>query len=270
MNNSAFLSTLLFSTLSFGTPHSYYIIVHGTWSRPFTWHMPGGAFYDALASVSQPGTISFFLWSGKNNHDARITGGKRLAHYIREFCPEDSEINIIGHSHGSNVGIIASHELAKDPTNKHRIYRFFALGTPTHTTRYLPDMNTITYFYNLFSYNDYVQPVFGFFEREYPKHDRIANICITINGNEPRHADMHHPLIAQWIPNIHEDLQSQALAGFDTFSFHTPGIIHFNDDETPRYELDPDRRYKKEHQDRLVQAFNNVQMEIRKKTKQEQ
>ncbi len=268
MNNSAFLSTLLFSTLSFGAPNSYYIIIHGTWSRPFSWHMPGGAFYDALASVSQPGTVSFFLWSGENSHDARIAGGKKLAHYIQEFYPEGAEINLIGHSHGSNVGILASQELTQK--NTHRIHSFFALGTPTHTTRYMPDMNAITYFYNLFSYNDYVQPVFGFFEREYPKHDRIANICITINGKEPRHAEMHHPLIAQWIPNIHEDLESQALSGFDQFTFHIPGIIHFNDDETPTYERDPERRYKKEHQDRIVQAFNNVHMELRKKSENEQ
>ena len=65
MNHSAFLSTLLFSTLSFGAPHSYYIIVHGTWSRPFTWHMPGGSFYESIASVSQPGTVSFFYGQEK-------------------------------------------------------------------------------------------------------------------------------------------------------------------------------------------------------------
>lgn len=265
MNHSAFLSTLLFSTLSFGAPHSYYIIVHGTWSRPFTWHMPGGSFYESIASVSQPGTVSFFLWSGENNHNARVAGGKKLAHYIQEFYPEDAEINLICHSHGSNVGILASQELARDSQNKHRIHSFFALGTPTDIRKYMPNMNAVTYFYNLFSYNDYVQPVFGFFDREYPQHDRIANICITINGKEPRHAEMHHPLIAQWIPSIHEDLSAQALSGFDKFTFAQPGIIHFNDAELPTYELDPERRYKKEHQDRLVQAFNNVHMELRGK-----
>lgn len=266
MNNSAFLSSLLFSAFSFGAPHSYYIIIHGTWSRPFSWHMPGGDFYDALASVSQPGTVSFFLWSGENSHEARIAGGKKLVRYIQQFYPHDAEINIVSHSHGSNVGILASQEFAKDPYNKHRIHNFYALGTPTNTTQYMPDMNAISYFYNLFSYNDYVQPVFGFFEREYPKHDRIANICITINKKEPRHSEMHAALIAQWIPSIHEDLASQAIAGFDQFTFKKPGIIHFNDGDTPTYELDEERRYKKEHNERLAQAFNNVHMELRKKT----
>jgi hypothetical protein len=67
MNHSTILSSLLFSSLSFGAPHSYYIVIHGTWSRPFSWHMPGGTFYDALTSVSSLGTVSFFYGREKTS-----------------------------------------------------------------------------------------------------------------------------------------------------------------------------------------------------------
>jgi hypothetical protein len=225
--------------------------------------MPGGDFYDSLASVSQPGTVAFFLWSGENNHDARIAGSKKLVDYITDFYPEDAQINIVSHSHGSNVGILASQALAKDPHSKHRIHSFYALGTPTSAVSYMPDMRAITYFYNLFSFNDFVQPVFGLFGREYPEHDRIANLFVTINGKEPRHSELHHPLIAQWIPSLHEDLAAQRLAGFESFTFTKPGIIHFNDGAVPTYKIDTDRQYKRDQDERILYSLNNLHMEMR-------
>ena len=265
MNNSAFLSSLLFSALSFGSPPTYYIIIHGTWSRPFGWHVPGGDFYDALASVSDLGTVSFFLWSGENNHEARVTAGKRLVEYIHLYYPKDAHITIVAHSHGSNVGILASQILAKYPGNEHRIHHFYGLGTPINTQSYMPDMTVIDYFYNLFSFNDFVQPVFGLFGREYPEHDRIANIFITINGNEPRHAELHHPLIAQWLPTIHEDLSAQKLAGFEQFDFKKPAIIHFNTGLLPTYEIDTERPQKRQRDEKIIYSLNNLHLHIRKK-----
>ncbi len=266
MNHSAIISSLLFSALSFGSAHSYYIIIHGTWSRPFGWHMPGGDFYDALSSVSQLGTVSFFLWSGENKHESRVQASEKLVEYIQMHYPHDAQINIIGHSHGSNVGILASQMLARSPGNQHRIHSFYALGTPTNSESYMPDMTMITYFYNMFSFNDFVQPVFGLFGREYPEHDRIANIYVTINDEEPRHTELHHPLIAQWIPTIHEDLSSRRLAGFELFDFKKPAIIHFRDGKLPTYEIDTEREQKRRRDERILYSLNNLHLEIRKKT----
>ncbi len=265
MNSSALLSSLLFSTLSFGSPHSYYLIIHGTWSRPFSWHTPGGDFYDALAAVADLGTVSFFLWSGENNHDARVQAGKKLVEYIQMHYPKSCQLNLIGHSHGTNVGILASQLLAKDPFNQHRIHRFYALGAPTNTQSYMPNMNTIDYFYNMFSFNDFVQPIFGLFGREYPEHERIANLFITLNGKEPRHSELHDPLIAHWIPAIHQELLAQRLTGFEMFDFKRPAMIHFSQGKVPRYEIDYSRQDKRERDQMILNSLNNLHAEIRKK-----
>lgn len=267
MNNSAIFSSLLFSAFSFGAPHSYYIIIHGTWSRPFSWHMPGGSFYDTLASVTPLGTVSFFLWSGDNKHESRVHAAKELVEFIQRHYPEDACINIIAHSHGSNVGILASQMMAQQQSNKHRISSFYALGTPTNAQSYMPNMRIIGYFYNLFSFNDLVQPVFGMFSREYPAHERIANLFITIDGKEPRHSELHHPLVAQWIPSIHEDLAGQRLSGFDAFDFKKPGIIHFKTNELPRYEIDEKRESKRERDQMILLSLQNIHLEMRKQTK---
>ncbi len=255
------LFSLFFCIFLSASPPAYFLIIHGTWSPPFDWHMPGGDFYDALSSVSASGTVSFFLWSGKNNHAARVAAGKQLVEYIRLHYPTDARLNLIGHSHGSNVGILASQEMAQDPQNEHQIHGFYALGTPTDIPRYMPDMTTITYFYNFFSFNDFIQPIFGFFGREYPSHDRISNICITINGEAPIHTNLHHPLIANWLPAIHENLAALKLAGFELFDFKKPAIIHFSEKTIPRYEVDISRMKKLKRDKRIVRSLKMIHLE---------
>lgn len=267
MSHSIFLSSLLFSTLSVAAPHTYYLIIHGTWSRPFGWHAPGGEFYDALSAVTDLGTVSFFLWSGDNTHEARVEASRRLVEFIQRHYAPEAQLNIVAHSHGSNVAILASQLLAKDPHNKHKIHNFYALGTPTNTESYMPDMRSIHYFYNMFSYNDFVQPVFGVFGREYPEHPRIANLFVTINGKEPRHGELHDALIAQWIPSIHRELAAQRLAGFEKFEFKKPGIIHFSSGKTPRYEFDTTREQKRERDKMIIDSINNLHASIRSKSR---
>src|SRR3989304_7408702 len=67
-------------------PKDIYIIIHGTWATPYAWHMPGGDFHDTLAqSVSHPHNhVSFFLWSGKNNHKKRLDAAQMLVEIIKE------------------------------------------------------------------------------------------------------------------------------------------------------------------------------------------
>jgi len=217
-----------------------FIIVHGTWASASMWHMPGNNFFDLIEQHARRlgHTAITYTWSGKLDAKHRATAGKSLAKLIRSY-PTNTEFFIIAHSHGSNVAIVASQELAKLEKNKHRIKIIYALATPVDPTVYMPNMDVIDYFYNLFSLNDMVQPVMGFFYRAYPTHERIANIRVMINGKEPSHGDIHHPLLAQWIPRLHDMLTHNECSPL--FAMYTPGIIDFRDMAKPQYTLDIER-----------------------------
>lgn len=216
------------------------IIIHGTWAhkkKHAHWYNPNGYFFDTIEkNVSENTSVISFLWSGDNTAHARDTGGLVLAKLINSYSA-DTTITIIAHSHGATVGIIASHYLAKDPKNHKKIRHFYSLGRPVDNTLHLPNMDTIEYFYNFFSYNDAIQPVFGAYEREiHPQHERIANIRMVIDGRSPDHSELHDPCVAEWIHDIHT-----FLTNYETFSFFEPGLIHFFSDGPPEYFIDTER-----------------------------
>ena len=203
-------------------PHTVYIIIHGTWCAPFSWHMPGGDFYDALKSCAHQydAAVAFLNWSGKNNHEARVSAAQRLIRLINTY-PENSCIHLVAHSHGGNVGILASQLLASDPENHYRIQQFFAFGTPINRDYYMPAMDMIDRFYNFFSYGDMIQTVFGLYQRELPCHERIINIRIKTHNAHPGHSDLHDPLVASWIPYL--DLKLDGCKPYlATFQEHMP------------------------------------------------
>ena len=167
MKQNVILAISLFSiAIKTYASQTVYIIIHGTWGHPFNWQMPGGDFYEELRISAQEydATTAFLNWSGKNSHEARLEGARRLVSLIKTYAPEDS-INIVAHSHGGNVGILASQLLEN---SDYKIDTFFALGTPIHTISYMPNMNVINRLYNLFSFGDMVQTVGGIFKRELP------------------------------------------------------------------------------------------------------
>ncbi len=246
------LIMLIFKNTIICIPEIHYILIHGTWSAMFSWHTPGGDFYETLASICPKGTVSFFLWSGINSHEARLQAGKELAEYIQQFYSPSTPLAFIGHSHGGNVGIIASHYLQNTP---YRIAQFYALATPVDATRYLPNMNIITHFYNFFSFNDLIQPICGFFGREYPSHDRIANIAITINGKEPGHTALHDPIIALWIPSIHKTLSELYYENFEECIFNQPLSIDFTKDCSPKLTVDQNRFFKNVQDLKLIHCL---------------
>lgn len=243
----SFFAVLCITVLSVH-PKPFYLIIHGTWCRPFSWHMPGGDFHTALTKATDPISVSFFIWSGENSHAARLKAAEQLVEHIALCVPPDAELHLITHSHGSNVGILASHIMAKQPDKYHKIAHFWALGTPVSTTSYFPDMNVITYFYNMFSFSDMVQPVFGIFKREFPKHERIANICVMIDGQAPSHSNLHSPIIAHWLPQLPTK-----------FTYENPGIIHFYKDKPPVYEID---KYRTLRQQRDMMMLVNFKRRI--------
>lgn len=257
MNIKKYFFLPIFFALSLHA-HSVYIIIHGTWASKYPWHMPQGDFFDALERSLLPhhASVVSFLWSGKLDHNSRTTAAQCLVKLIKSY-PTSTRIIIVAHSHGANVGIIASQQLAKDAKNKHSIYSFYALGTPVNCESYMPNMKIITYFYNLFSYDDFVQSCLGIFGREYPLHERVANIRITIDGKYPSHSELHSPIVAQWLTGIHELYQKNNNGNFGSFLFKKPGIIHFTNDKLPLYAVDIEREQLRK-QDRQLE--NQLQM----------
>ena len=236
-----------------------YIVVHGTWGANMTWHMPGGNFFDALeySARKRNARVVSFMWSGSADHTSRMNAAHSLVKLIQSY-PDSTRIHLVTHSHGSNVGMLTSQIMAQDRNNRHRIARFYALGTPVDMEHYEPDMSIIGYLYNMFSFADYVQPVLGMFGREFPYHERISNIRLTINYLEPRHTQLHHPLIAAWLPFVHKQY-SQFLADYEVGN--KPVIIHFLDKKLPEYEVDI---YRKELVIDDIERIGKVRKRVKK------
>jgi len=232
-----YLFLLYFAHVTYA--RTIFIVIHGTWAAKEKWYMPGGDFFDALekSAIKQQAAVTPYRWSGNNNYKDRIHAAKGLVQLIQNYSP-DTTICLVSHSHGGNVGIIASQLLSAMANTTNHIHIFYALGTPVNKIDYLPNMNVITYFYNLFSFEDLIQPVLGMFEREYLPHERIANIRITINNKEPNHTQLHNSLTGQFLPTLHELLTTS----FQDFDFKKPGIIHFAKNQRPIYELDKTRQ----------------------------
>jgi len=231
-----FLIFLLFHNIH---AHDVFIIIPGTWSSHASWHQQGGDFFETLKrSSSESATIITFKWSGKNKHSDRVKAAHQLADIIEQY----ENVILIGHSHGSNVGALASQILAQRKS-KSTITIFYALGTPVDVLDYMPDMNIVGHLYNLFSFGDIVQPVLGAFSRVYPQHERIANISITVHGKEPSHTELHHSAVARWLPQLHELLSkpNNAILNNKKFAFLDPGVLHFTQEQPPRYEIDINR-----------------------------
>ncbi len=205
------------------------IVVHGTWAQKEQWFMPNGSFYQALQSVIDPTDTAIvpFLWPGGLGHDDRMHGAYALAELIKSYHAE-VEIVVIAHSHGSNVVLLASQILATEEKYYGRIKSLFTLGVPVYKDKYYPDMRVINALYNLFSFEDGIQTVFGSADRKFESHSCIANLCVTIEGFQPSHSLLHSDIIARWILHIPGLLKPHKKGH--------QGMIHFSKTEFPYYE----------------------------------
>lgn len=244
-----FIFNTIFSALN--GKNTVYIIVHGTWALGYQWHMPTGNFFKALetAITHNEDQAVCFLWSGKLDHESRVQGALCLTKLIESY-PKNIDIIVIAHSHGTNVALLTSHFLAIE--NKQSIKILYGLGTPVDIESYSPNMQHIDYFYNLFSFNDFVQPILGFFGREYPPHDRIANIRIMINDQEPDHSSLHDIIIGKWISHIHIKCENFHK---DTILFGQPGVLYFFSEKPPFYEQDTKREQFRRNDEYLCQLI---------------
>lgn len=206
---------------------SVFITVHGTWSSECAWYMPGGDFFDALEKsvLDNDGVVIPFSWSGANSVDAREKAGRNLAKIIDSYDGSSARIIVVAHSHGGNVALLASHALKKN-----KIDILYTLGTPINSSIY-PNMDMINFCYNLFSFEDLIQPVFGMFAREHVPHARIGNIRVVLNGKEPDHAQLHNPIVGHWLASLHDIIKKEIGSG----------VIYFDNTKTPLYALDKKR-----------------------------
>lgn len=241
------------------------ILVHGTWGQGGAWYRHGGDFYTELEKSVGLFTdeLISFAWSAHNTADARRAAGAQLAFEIMKY----DFVIIIAHSHGGNVVHCASHYLAQSGNAYHKkIKKLYTLGTPVDQNMQ-PNMDVIEHYYNLFSFGDLVQPVFNFYGRVYPAHERIANLAIRFEYRHMDHDEVHHPIVAHWILFIHEFFVQHEKGNFKDFSFAQPGTIYFyGDGKDLKYEIDEEREMLL-YTDREFIKFMNSDMWRRHKQK---
>ena len=151
------------------------IYVHGTWSSgeeafPEDFRKTVNKYFVDSNEI-------IFNWSGKNRDSARKSAGAQLAQVINSYSqnhPYES-INIVAHSHGGNVALIAS--------NKASINNLVTLGTPIQSS-YNRGSN-LTKWINIYSTGDRVQTLPWGAKRTSPNAD--INIGLTKFG----HSDLH-------------------------------------------------------------------------------
>ena len=231
----AFLSTIFSWPSIYSRQHSgIFIIIPGTWSIQANWHNPEGKFFTSLEENAQKynKNTCTYLWPGKNSHQSRVLAAQGLAKLIESY-PKNLAINIIAHSHGANVAMLASQILSK----KNRIIQnLITLGVPVDTQNYAPSLDVIKKLYNIFSLNDFVQPVVGFFQRTYEQHQQIKNIRLLINNNEPSHSKLHSSILAKHIPTMIFEENNEIL------SYNNP-LLKLFDDKPHIYQEDEHRDY---------------------------
>ena len=111
-------------------------IVHGTWAANGRWWRPGGDFHSAVLE-RRPDTYNGrepFRWTGSYTRKARMAGAKGLARWVE--AEELREIDLITHSHGGTVAMIANQAGLQ-------LGRLVLLSCPVHA-RYMPNFSRIT------------------------------------------------------------------------------------------------------------------------------
>ena len=240
------IKKLIFVFLALSNPiihaHTVFIIIHGTWGSNSNWYTPKGDFFEALEKTVQKnnGTVVPFRWNGSNNHFERVKAAESLVKLVQTYDTKTTSLSIVAHSHGGNVALLASHILAQETKNNAHIDVLYTLGTPG-CKEYAPNMDTIHYLYNLFSFEDLIQPVLGAFTREQPHHERIANIRVFINGKEPDHTMLHNPCVARWLPMVHTDFIQYTQMTYQSKNISEPSIVYFDSTKAPQYALDTKR-----------------------------
>lgn len=187
----------------------HWILIHGTFARVLPWYKKGGSGYEvlsrALTAKNQPFLIHPFPWTGYNNHQARTKAAQELQELLQQLSANKYHtIHIIAHSHGGTVALLAANMLAtavaKDAP---RITELFALGMPVHADWYPKAWDSIDTMYHLFSYGDFIQPVFTMFERMLPETANVYNLPVKRNNEGLWHETLRSADILIQLPTLH-------------------------------------------------------------------
>jgi len=190
--------------------------IHGTFGQDGKWYREGGSFFEALrSSATDNAEIVPFRWSGELKEKERFRAAERLANLIQNSFDDTYDIYLVGHSYGGEVAVIAANLLYQRTQQKYKIKKIFTLGTPIFEDKHVPNMEAIEYVFNIFSYGDIVQPVFGTAKRVYESHPRIWNIELKKKGMCPDHGDIHCDEVAVLLP-----IMELLVRGNDTTRLH--------------------------------------------------
>jgi len=143
--------------LNFIDPEGLFtVVVPGTGYDKDDWSNDGSA-GDFINSVGEtfgePAEV--FHWSGNNNKKAREAAANNLANQINNHnFDEGEQLNIVGHSHGGNIGILASQMTDK------KIDNLVTLATPVRRS-YRPNYGNIGNHINVYNSNDSIQKFGG-------------------------------------------------------------------------------------------------------------
>jgi hypothetical protein len=104
-----------------------FILVHGTFATNALWTKSGSQLTQRLIREYPSAEILPFVWSGKNNHEARLSAGIALAKFIKEQCTASHrKVNVVAHSHGGNAILYA----LRDVQCRQSVESIVFLGTP--------------------------------------------------------------------------------------------------------------------------------------------
>lgn len=252
------------------------IVVHGSFAQSKTWWRPGGDFFDQLmlSAVPKGHEVVPFGWSGNPTEKEITLAGQLLAWLVLSY-PAQEHIIIVGHSHGGNVVNYATqvayqelekrlHELhdlqphmlmdlvttlkttavsEKDKAlalgRKWLVDKIYLLGTPVGVKNCYPHMEIVGSVLNLYSCGDYVQQVLGMYGRKFPKHERLANLEVTMGTTtqgrqQPGHFKLHNSDIGRWLLSIPEECALARRGNFENFVYDD-GIVNFDRDVEPVY-----------------------------------
>jgi hypothetical protein len=103
-------------------------LVHGTFAPDAAWTRSDSALVQALEVLGDGLIVRQFRWTGSNSHEARLAASRRLANHLNSLSLDEPDLLqfVIAHSHGGNVAMYATRELA--PTVK--LGGIICLGTP--------------------------------------------------------------------------------------------------------------------------------------------
>lgn len=172
-------------------PNSLTVITHG--SLPDKWWRWGESFPlyidDLTHDVYKGGDP--FEWNGGFDEEDLEEGARALVAWLR--ANRMDRVTIIAHSNGGNVAIIASNQLEPD----RRIDKLILLGTPL-VEQYIPNAARIGVLYNVYSEEDWVQPLGEWYlggargdGRTLP--EARENIKVGVVNLQEAHSDLHNP-----------------------------------------------------------------------------